>query len=737
MSDIQKNLVDSDDENIDLRRYLRVVLKRKWMIAAVATTVLALTAVWTLRQPKIYRASTTILVETSAPKVLGQGVSEVVDLGTGSYWWNQEYFNTQINILQSRDVAERTIHKTPLLADPAFWDVGEGLDDPEDKKKAMESFDAAKRVQAAITVEGVKDARLVKVSVDDTKPERAVTVVNAMARAFVESNLERKLDTTQGAADWLGDQMAELKVKLETSEKAMQEFKDGADILTTSLEDRQRMISDRLVMLSNELTKTRLKKVEQEARLKQAHALRAAKPDDELGGDVQRDLLNSKVLEALKQRYLELKTQRADLAERYQAQHPKMMAVQQQMQIVRADLDREIERALRAEEAALNETLEVEKRLDEMLASERQVAGQLNRKEITYNQLQREVTNSTRMYELVNKRLKETDLTGVLKTNNMSVLDVAEQPRWPIKPNVQRNLAVGLVLGLLLALLAAFGLEYLDNTIKGHEDVEQVLGLPFLGLLPSIAEEGKTGQKIRRDLVVIDAPKSSATECARSLRTNLLFMSPDRPLRNFVVTSAGPQEGKTTVANALAITMAQAGSRVLIVDTDMRRPRLHKAYGVSNEVGVSSLIVGEATLVDAVKHTEIPGLDILPCGPIPPNPAEMLMSEAFKALRDQLAGQYERVIYDSPPVGAVTDPVILGTQTDGVVLVLKGGRTTKDIAQQCLRALRDANVRILGAVVNDLDIESRKYGYYYYSYYKKYGGYYGEYGPKEEKVKAV
>jgi capsular exopolysaccharide synthesis family protein len=178
----------------------------------------------------------------------------------------------------------------------------------------------------------------------------------------------------------------------------------------------------------------------------------------------------------------------------------------------------------------------------------------------------------------------------------------------------------------------------------------------------------------------------------------------------------------------MAITMAQAGTRVLLIDTDMRRPRMHKVYGVSNEVGISSLIVGDAAYEDAIKHTEVENLDILPCGPIPPNPAEMLLSQAFKNVFAELKRRYDRLIFDSPPVGAVTDPVILGTQTDGAVIVFKGGRTTRDIARQATRALLDANVRILGAVVNDLDIESRKYGYYYYSYYKKYGGYYGEYG---------
>ncbi len=717
---------DDDEESIDLRQYLRVIIKRKWLITAISVSVLALTTLWTLRQTKIYRSTASILVETSAPKVLGQGVSEVVSLGTGSYWWNQEYFNTQLSILQSRDVARRAVQRTPILAEPSFWDLGKNIDDPEQRKKMLEEFDPVARVQAAISVEGVKDARIIKVSVEDSKPKRAMQLANAVSQAFVAGNLDRKLETTQGAADWLGDQMSELKVKLENSEKALQQFKEDNDILTTSLKDRQKVSSERLVMLSNELTKVRLKKVEQAARLRQAKALKAHSTDDEMGGEMARELLNSPVVTSLKQRYAELKTQRADLAQRYQDQHPKMVALRQQMKIIRDDLTREIDQALAAEESAYQETLEVEKRLTVMLQDERKVAGELNSKEIGYKQLEREVENNSRLYGLVNKRLKEADLSGLLKTNNMSILDAAKEPVFPVRPQVRRNLAVGLLLGLMLAFLAAFGLEYLDNTIKGHEDVEQVLGLPFLGLIPSISPENKNGVSIRRDLVVLDAPKSSASECARSLRTNLLFMSPDQPLKSFVITSAGPQEGKTTVTNSLAVTMAQTGSRVLLVDTDMRRPRMHKVYGVSNETGISSLILGEATLRDAVKHTEVQNLDILPCGPIPPNPAELLLSDAFAQVREDLLKHYDRVLFDSPPVGAVTDPVLLATLTDGVVLVLKAGKTQREVAQQAIRALRDAKAHILGAVINDLDVESRKYGYYYYSYYKKYGGYYGE-----------
>lgn len=723
----------SDPDAIDIRHYLHVVEKRKWLIAAVAACVLAVTLIYTLRQPKIFSATATLLVETSAPQVLGQGVNDVVDLGTGSYWYNKEYFNTQLNIVRSRDVAERTLRMYPAMATAEFWGVGEEIDDAEEKEKVLKNFSAVDMLSRRVQAKDVKDARLITISIEDIDPSRAAAVANGIANAFVEANLDRKVNTTKGAADWLGDQMSELRVKLEDSERTLQKFKEENDILTTGLEDRQKISSERLVMLNTEMTRLKLKKVQQEARLRQANDLKQKSQGAELGGEIARELLDNAVIVELKKRYVELKAQRAEFSERYQEQHPKLVAVTKQMEIVRADLQREIDRTMVAEESAYQETLDVEKRLDEMLAAETKVSETLNRKELGYNKAKREVENSSRLYGLVDRRLKETDLTGGLKANNMSVLDLAQEPKRPIRPSLKRNLAVGLVLGLMLALFAAFGLEYLDNTIKGHEDVEQLLGLPFLGIIPAIAGETKAGKEIRRDLVVLDAPKSSAAECCRSVRTNLMFMSPDRPLRNLVITSAGPQEGKTTVANALAITMAQAGSRVLLVDTDMRRPRMHRVYGVSNEIGVSSVLVGDAKLSDAIKHTEVPNLDILPCGPVPPNPAEMLLSNAFKALIVELNNRYERIVFDSPPVGAVTDPVILGTQTDGVVLVFKGGQTTREIAAQATRSILDANVRILGAIINDLDVESRKYGYYYYSYYKKYGGYYGDYKSDEDK----
>jgi capsular exopolysaccharide synthesis family protein len=286
---------------------------------------------------------------------------------------------------------------------------------------------------------------------------------------------------------------------------------------------------------------------------------------------------------------------------------------------------------------------------------------------------------------------------------------------------------VALVLGLFGGIGLAFLLETLDTSISTRDEIEERLGLPFLGIVPRI-QPGKAEPD--RDLFVHSNPKSPAAECLRSIRTNLLFMSPDKPLRTILVTSSGPSEGKTTTAISLAQIMADGGSRVLLVDADMRRPRVHQIFRLSKESGLSSLILGEGSLDEVIHSTPIPNLSVLPCGPIPPNPSELLHTGAFGNLLSTLATRYDRIIIDSPPAGVVSDAVVISTQVDGTALIVKGGRTSRDAAVRTVRALRDVNAQLLGAVLNDLDLEDQRYGQYY-QYYRY--GYYGREGAAEER----
>jgi capsular exopolysaccharide synthesis family protein len=278
-------------------------------------------------------------------------------------------------------------------------------------------------------------------------------------------------------------------------------------------------------------------------------------------------------------------------------------------------------------------------------------------------------------------------------------------------------MATGLALGLFLAIGLVFLIEYLDRSVKGQEDVEKVLGLPFLGMVPKVEQADLLDSKDSPELFTFRNPNSTSAECCRVLRTNILFSSPDRPHRTFLVTSSNQSEGKTTTVINLGITMAQSGHRTLLIDTDMRRPRLHKGLRVSNENGVSRIIVGDSEIDAAIKSTDVPNLYVLPCGPLPPNPAELLQTEKFAKLIETLGEKFDRVILDSPPILAVTDAVIVSRIVDGVVLVVRAGKTPHDAVTRAKRMVLNVKSRIIGVVLNDVNLRNPAY-YNYYNYYR-------------------
>jgi capsular exopolysaccharide synthesis family protein len=352
------------------------------------------------------------------------------------------------------------------------------------------------------------------------------------------------------------------------------------------------------------------------------------------------------------------------------------------------------------------------------------------------------------MYNTLLERMKEADLARMMNVNNVRLIDAPILPKSHIKPLTLVNVGIGALIGLVLGLGLAILREQLDSSVKTPADIEEKLGLTFLGMLPSLEEEGPAkvlGRPRRRPelqrkpgddpaLYVHQRPLSGVAEAARSLRTNLMFMSPDKPFRMLLVTSSAPTEGKTTVACGIAIAMAQAGHRVCIVDCDLRRPRIHRVLGRPGSDGVTSVLVGEATIDDVITPakagpagTEIPNLWCIPAGSPPPNPADLLHSEAFKKLLKELGERFDRVIIDSPPLAAVTDSAIISTLVDATIFVIRAQATSWQLARQGLRALHDVDSRIAGAVLNAVDFRNGDYSYYYqqYYYYRREG-----YGPQ-------
>ena len=411
-----------------------------------------------------------------------------------------------------------------------------------------------------------------------------------------------------------------------------------------------------------------------------------------------------------------------------------ILALQEELNSLQSRKSNEIGRIVDALYNEYKVALAKEYSLKNALNQQKGESLAMNVKAIDYNVLKRQAESSREMYDILVKRFKETSITEDIKTGNIRIVDLAEIPRTPVKPKKAQNLILGLIVGLALGVGLAFFLEYLDNTIKVPDDIKNILKLPYLGPVPAIAAaEGGVGNGERNpadDLVSHLSPKSTASEAYRGIRTSILFSSAEQAPQVLIVSSSGPREGKTITSANIAITMAQAGNRVVILDCDMRRPRVHKIFSLSRDRGMSNLLVGNDVLDNVVIRTDIPNLDVIPSGPIPPNPSEVLSSQRMVDLIGVLRGRYDRVIIDTPPITAVTDAVILSKIVDGVVLIVRAGVAHRELVRNAVEQLRQVNAHILGAVLNGVDMGRDSYYYYQYYYY-----YYGEDGERKKKTR--
>ena len=707
---------------LDPRQFILVLSRRRWVIVATLLLSLGVVGYRVLRERKVYAASASLIIEASAPKFLDNQVSEVNDPAAGSYWATKEYYETQYKIIVSRAVSARVVEKLGLGRDPAFVGVPPGAD-PEQVFKAG---DAVAILQAKIRVAPVKDSRIALVTVEDGDPQRAALLANEVAEAYITENVALRLRTAENAVNWLEDRLRTLEQSSRESDLKVYDFKKTADVLSLSLQDRENMVSQKLNKYNDSLSNVRTRMASQKAVVE---AVRQARAEPDKLGAVLAALNAGGDLPKLREQYLQTTHECAELKERYLPQHPNLVACETKSASRLKAYQDSLEGLAYSMEIDLQRSRAEERNLLRLVEDAKAEAFEVNKKQIEFERIQRDASNNQRLYDAVLKRLKDIELSSLLRTSNARVLDQARPVLAPVRPDVPRTLWIGALMGLLGGIALAFGLEFLDNTVASQQDIEQRLQVAFLGLVPTIAPEKVAAGG--PDLVVFREPKSAIAECCRAIRTNLLFMTPDKPFRTLLVTSANPQEGKSATVINLGVTMAQSGSRVLLVDTDMRRPRLHKAFKVPNDVGISSVVVGERSLDEAIKSTEVPNLFVLPCGPIPPNPSEMLHTRAFAELLEQVQGKFDKVILDSPPVGVVADAAVLASGADASLLVLKAARTPRDMARKAVRALSDVNAKLLGAILNDVDLENPKYGEVYYAYYR-YGYYYAD--KKDEAV---
>lgn len=695
---------------LDIRSYWHTVKKRRWIILGVLVAVLGGALGWTVRQPRIYQSQALVIIDPQAPNILGTQVQKVVELGSGAYWGNREYYNTQFSIIKGRALARKIVRKYQLHHDRRLLPK---YDESMNDDSLVEL--AAADLQRRLTVTQQKDNRVVAIEATARDPKLAADLANDVADVYIEQNVQVKVDTTQDAAKWITTKLDEAKRTLNDSEGIFYNFRREKNILSVGLEDRQNLIMQGLTEFRHAQTEAERERIDLEAKRNAVASL--------VAGDVT-DAASTKLfgetgaLDTLRASYMEERRKLRDLEERYGPKHPDVSRQAAHTGTMLADLKDEAKAVMRSIGARVRALSEAEHRYATKVEQLTTEALQLGEHEKEYKQHARDAVNAEKVYGMLLTRLNESGLQEQDRTNNIRYLEEARPGKTPVEPNVKKSLLAGLAFGLMFGLILAFVVEYLDRSVKSQEDIEQAIGVPFLGLVPSVDDTVVASAGGAPEFYIVRHPNSTVAECCRVVRTNLLFCSPDKPLKTLLVTSSNPVEGKTMTVVHIGIVMAQSGHRTLVVDTDMRRPRLHKALRVTNEVGASRVIVGESDIDSAIKSTDVPNLFIMPCGPIPPNPAELIQTEKFTALVRKLEEKFDRVIFDSPPVLAVTDAALLSRVTDGVVLVVRAGRTNRDAVVRAKQILDSVQARLVGAILNDVNLKNPHYYYHYYHYYQ-------------------
>ena len=728
-----------EEKEIHLRDYWKVVWKRRWIIVALFLIVLVATAVGTFTMKPIYRGTTSVQINKESPQVMDFKDMFSVNM------WDQDYYQTQYKLLESRSLAKRVIQTLKLSEHPDFQPGPEtpfqkwksnilrpilGLFTFSKKKLASEKDSSESKKETVLInqflgrlkIEPIRNSRLVKVHFDSNYPELCAQVPNTLATSYIQQSVENRFIATEQVKEWLSKQLEDLKAKVERADEALQAFGSKHDII--SLEDKENVTLQRLNELNESLTKAEADRMAKEALYKQAK---------DKNFDMLPSILENKLIMDLKQSYIQLEAQYMKLSGTFKPDYPEMVRLKNQMVALQKRMDFEIGRIVGGIRNDYDLSLRRETLLRHAFEQQKAKVMEMKDQSIQYNILKREADTNKELYKGLLQRMKEAGVSAGLTVSNIQVVDQAEIPTRPYKPNNQLNLLLAAVVGLFLGVGLAFFFEYLDNTVKTPEDVEQMIRLPSFGMVPEISNGRRNrlekGASYPVELITHRHPKSILSEAYRNVRTSLLLSFSEKPPKKIAITSPNPVEGKTTTVINTAIALSQTGAQVVVVDTDMRKPRIHHIFnGGDNGTGLSNFLSGNADLASIVKKTEVPNLYYIPSGPIPPNPSELLGSNRFKNMMGALEKKFDHVLLDTPPVLGFADSLILSSSVDGVVLVVVGGKTPRETLQRAKEVLHQVNAKILGVVINRVDMRRSDYGYYYYRYHY----YYGENGKKKQ-----
>ena len=708
------------EQVIDLVEYWRAVAKRRWIILGLTLLASAIAFLVVSNIRPVYRSTATLLIEQGKNKVVS--IEEVYSQGV----IQREYYQTQVEILKSEELARKVVRKLnlathpdfdPRQAPPGWFRRVLGLEMPVASDQAAENS-AVSKVRAGLQVQLVRNSQLAQISFLAFDKQLAAAVPNALADIFIESDLEARVAMSQKASEWLRERMAELKVKVDASEKALQDYRDRERIVDTkglAMSGAGKQLEE----LTRNLVEARQKRADAEAAYSQVQQVKAGRGTANF--DSIPVVLRNPLVQQMKGIEAEAERRLSDAAKRYGPEHPKMIQAKAELESARENTRRQIDVVVGGLSKEYEQARANEVAVERALAQSKADIQGLNRKEFQLGVLERDAQQNRNLYDMFMGRLKETNATGDLQTTIARVIDPATVPGRPFSPNREQivgiTAAVTLILGAMLALL----LDRLANTLNSTAEVEGRLGVPALGVLQKV--KGFTKKGFVSELAFFNDTQSTFSEAVRTVRTGVLMSNLDDPHKIVVITSSVPEEGKTTLSFNLACALGQV-KKVLLVDGDLRRPKIGKLVGRNpRSPGLADLVAGQAQVSQCVFFDDKAGIHILGAGTVPPNPLELLSSRRFEDVVTKLKDAFDIVLIDSAPLQLVSDAQVLSQFASSVIYVVKADSTPYQVAQNGLKKLRRVNASILGVVLNQLDIERAERYYGEYSGYKSYRGY--------------
>ena len=662
------------DRDIDLRYYAGLVLRHRAFLTACAAVGLLVGLVVALVQTPEYQAGVMLQIEPPPPTFAS--VSDALMIGSGGYWQNTDYYNTQFRVLRSKGLGEKVVARLKLT----------------DREPFRSSPDGATLFMSHVGVEPVPESRLVLVTVTHRDPREAALWANTLGAVYIEQSLASRVESARQAMEWLQERLAATQQGMRDAQDRLFQSYRSQDLFVP--EGSATAVSTSIARLQEDFVQAQARRIAIEAALKQASEMRVRGEDLDALPQVAAD----SVVNGFNSQLASLSVELGRLGEKYREGHPEVQKVKAQIEQLRKAKLVRAEQLLDGLKAEYTQLKKRETELRNASDSEKAQAANQSRKTTELEALRKEADSQKGLYDVLLQKLNETDIAASIRSNTVSVVDRASVPQYPVRPQKRRIALAGLLLGLVAGLALVLVRDQLANTIRDPEEMERYLHLDLLAAVPRYGEE----------------QDSLATEAYQNLRTALIFARRDERGQVVLVTGTAPQEGKTTTIVNLARLLAGSGEKTVVVDCDLRRAQLHQRLGLTREPGFTDCFVRKEPLAAVLRSTTTANLFALTAGPLPPNPPALLARKQLATLLAELQSQFEWVLVDSPPLASVTDALLLARHADHTVLVVQHDKVDKKLVKRSVLALRKVTPNLLGAVLNVVDVRGRGYQYYYY-----------------------